>query len=183
MCPDNEILSAYIDGELEQGWHSKVAGHAAGCSVCQENEHRLRNVQAFLHSGDSETCMVADEAAIAVWRGVMRSRDRRAYYTVPFRRLRLSLTAIAVIGLVCAGLGALGMFYVTGGLQPGEASIAAIDPLIDQVDGFESVEELISYLEENDQGVSITIELPEDSVFMVMGEPQFLRTAEYRQGE
>ncbi len=179
MCPDNEILSAYIDGELEQGWHGKVAGHTAGCPDCKENERRLRQVQFFLHSGDEQLHSAEEAASITVWRGVMRSRDRRAYSMVPFRRLRLSLTALAVIGLFCAGLGALGMFYATHGVPSGDAAIASID----QVDGFESVEQLISYLEANDQGVSITIELPEDSVFMVMGEPQFLRTAEYRGGE
>ena len=179
MCPDNEILSAFIDSELEKNWHSTVEEHLNGCSSCLETEGKLRQVKNFLHSADAEVRTAGDDAMMHVWRGIMRSRDRRPYFSVPFRRLRLSFTALAMLGLVCAGLGAVGMFYATHGISGTEAAVAAIETR----DGFGSVEELLSYLEANDKVVSFTIELPEEPVFLVLGEPQLLLPAEYRRGQ
>lgn len=45
MCPDEQLLSTYLDGELKEPWLSQVLEHLEWCTVCQQNLERLKNVK------------------------------------------------------------------------------------------------------------------------------------------
>lgn len=46
MCPEEGILQAYLDGELDLDMASRVAGHLAACTACRERLHGLEKLAA-----------------------------------------------------------------------------------------------------------------------------------------
>jgi predicted anti-sigma-YlaC factor YlaD len=49
MCPDREILSAYLDGEIEPRWQGVLAAHLVGCADCRAwYEAMARTRQALM---------------------------------------------------------------------------------------------------------------------------------------
>ena len=59
MCPDDALLSAFVDGEVPSPWKERMESHVAGCAACSRKLGELRGVSASLHSLETET-----EAAI-----------------------------------------------------------------------------------------------------------------------
>lgn len=45
MCLDDQILSTYIDGELEEPWKSQVEEHLDYCSACKERYESLQKLK------------------------------------------------------------------------------------------------------------------------------------------
>ncbi len=52
MCPDREILSAYLDGEIDAPWDRAIAEHVASCDSCREIYERLAETRRVLQ-GDA----------------------------------------------------------------------------------------------------------------------------------
>jgi predicted anti-sigma-YlaC factor YlaD len=48
MCPDREILSAYLDGEIGSPWDRAIAEHVASCDSCREIYGRLEKTRSIL---------------------------------------------------------------------------------------------------------------------------------------
>lgn len=76
MCPDRQIISAYLDGELESPWDTAIAEHLAACPACFS-----------LHARLAETRRILREEPVADWHAPM-ERVRRALRarTSPRRR-------------------------------------------------------------------------------------------------
>jgi anti-sigma factor RsiW len=56
MCPDREILSAYLDGEIDPPWESAVAAHLASCPACRGRyEAMARTRQALMADAPDST--------------------------------------------------------------------------------------------------------------------------------
>jgi anti-sigma factor RsiW len=45
MCPDPQILSIYLDGELPSPWKEKMQSHFAKCPICKEKLENMRKLQ------------------------------------------------------------------------------------------------------------------------------------------
>jgi anti-sigma factor RsiW len=48
MCPDREILSAYLDGEIGAPWDTAIAEHVDSCDRCREIYGRLEQTRRVL---------------------------------------------------------------------------------------------------------------------------------------
>jgi len=46
MCPEEGILQAYLDGELDTAMTARVAGHLAGCAACRQRLAALEELAA-----------------------------------------------------------------------------------------------------------------------------------------
>lgn len=58
MCPDEKLLSEYLDGELKEPWLSQVLEHINYCHICR---HQLENLKAIKESTEKA---VLDECKI-----------------------------------------------------------------------------------------------------------------------
>ena len=76
MCPDREIISAYLDGEIEAPWNAAIAEHIVSCPTC-----------TLLHAQLAETRRILKEENLPDWRAPM-ERVRRALraHTPPLRK-------------------------------------------------------------------------------------------------
>lgn len=45
MCLDDQMLSSYLDGELEEPWKSQVEAHLDWCKACQVRLENLKNLE------------------------------------------------------------------------------------------------------------------------------------------
>ncbi len=48
MCVDDELLSAYLDGELQEPWRTQVEQHLQYCKACASRFLQLKELQSFL---------------------------------------------------------------------------------------------------------------------------------------
>ncbi|MDR2966055.1 MAG: hypothetical protein LBU88_09800 [Treponema sp.] len=55
MCPDPQILSIYLDGELPSPWKEKMGAHLAACPKCKERLENYKHVQELFRKGASNT--------------------------------------------------------------------------------------------------------------------------------
>ena len=53
MCPDNGILSAYLDGEIDAPWNKAIAEHLASCDLCRAVFRRLEETHRVLQSDEA----------------------------------------------------------------------------------------------------------------------------------
>jgi anti-sigma factor RsiW len=194
MCPDKQFLSIYYDGELPKAWEKKMERHLESCPECGEYLNVYRNISGALNDGmvlDGERYTAVMEAARnRIWQELDgNSIDHK------FVQPRLTLHIPTAFAAVAAGVAAAAaVIIVTLLVSPkqndGFASANASD------DGFtnvavssdhefpeiapvENMQELLSYLENNDSSNIVIIKLPERKKFKRYGEPALINAADY----
>jgi anti-sigma factor RsiW len=48
MCPDSQIISAFLDGEVDSPWKETVSAHIVGCAACRSKLTRLEETRRLL---------------------------------------------------------------------------------------------------------------------------------------
>lgn len=184
MSRKYEVLSAYLDGELDSHTARKV-------------EARLREDEEFRRAYDSLTQLKAtmsaevepDYVASAgrLWERLEGSLERRRREPLPFWRRHLSIpmplaAAAAVLFFSIAGIA----IYLAGVGHPGNgsrAALAGVNPqeldITIQVDDAQA-RELIRWLEERKDVQQVNIELPETPRFELIGEPVLMPASDAR---
>ncbi|MBN1834340.1 MAG: zf-HC2 domain-containing protein [Spirochaetales bacterium] len=184
MCPDGELLSAYLDGEVEAPWAGRIQEHLKTCSACRGRLEELRRVRELLRGDREPEYQEAFERTRAellsrVWRSYRRGRS--------FWRTRVAVPLPAAAAALVLVLG-LGVFLVVATVRPnlpwmtirrgpaGTTEVQVAAPIKD-------LESLLRSLDDQRANQAITITLPEDSTFLLMGEPRMLRAADYHQAD
>lgn len=47
-CPDSDLFSAYLDGEIQSPWKEKIETHVDSCPVCGKKTEKYRNLRALI---------------------------------------------------------------------------------------------------------------------------------------
>jgi anti-sigma factor RsiW len=180
MCPDNELLSAFFDGEVLSPWKEKIERHLSGCSSCASTISgygRIRTAIAVRDAGDDAFAEAKERVMSAVSEGSFPRRLRRGFlgwarvFALPYPAA--AALAVAFITLIAA-------LTVTS-LRP-----ASPVPAIASSEGIETMpvnvkltdmQAIIDYLETQDDAVMIV--LPGKSRFEVQGNPQLLKASDY----
>ncbi len=55
MCPDLQLLSVYMDGELPSPWKEKIAAHINECAVCKEKFENFKRLQELLKKDTTQS--------------------------------------------------------------------------------------------------------------------------------
>lgn len=50
-CPDSDLYSAWVDGEVPSPWKEKLEAHIAACPRCHERAERFRKMHAYITAG------------------------------------------------------------------------------------------------------------------------------------
>lgn len=181
MCPDNELLSAYYDEELDQLWEARIAAHVAECQVCQAKLSRFGRL--------SDKLMLLEEPDFAAsmersWHVIQNARPTKP---TPLWSRRISipvplLAAAAALLIAVFGVGIyLNFFGVARQVAP---AVAIQQPEIAPVDfQVSNLNDLLSYLNSKDLATSITIQLPKGVDQLSVGKPQLIRAADFNRGQ
>jgi anti-sigma factor RsiW len=65
MCPDPQLLSIYMDGELPSPWKEKMESHLSECSVCGERFKNFNRLQELLKKDTSQKRTVVESSGQA----------------------------------------------------------------------------------------------------------------------
>jgi len=177
MCPDRQLLSVYLDGELPSPWREKLESHLATCSACAEH---LELFRAVGKGADAPSAERIDAAKTRVWRNIAGLEIARRPTDRGWRRkLVLPLPAAVAAVLVVASAAA----FVGGPVLAGVSKDRALARISSDVQGAIPVSDMagvLSYLDAQDAATNIVIiQLPESQSFTPSGEPSFVRAADY----
>jgi len=179
MCPDRQILSAYLDGEIGPPWDTAIGEHVAGCDTCRAVFERLEKMRRILH-----------EDPIGDWKEPM-ERVRRGIITrvppVPrptpaWRRqvsLPLPLAVLAAVLLVALG--------VSFALSTARANLGFVKITRAPAGGTEyqfavpvdKVEALLKSVGGGDTSLEDVLTLPKNVKLIPVGQPRMGKEAEF----
>ncbi len=179
MCPERDILSAYVDGEIPVPWEHAITEHLAGCPSCRAVAERLEYTRRALRADDPFDWQGARE------RVRLRLGARMAAPLVarlPFWRRQVSVPlplALLAAGLVIAlgvslsvslSRASFGLVRITKAPTGTEIQIAA--PISD-------LESLLAKMGGADSSQESVLTLPKNVRLVPVGEPRMGLEAEF----
>jgi hypothetical protein len=196
MCVDDQLLSAFIDGELDGNHSEQVKVHLAECSDCRKRMEGMRRISAALSSGTlrEEDIALSSRRVAARLDHVIDPASSRGFWSRRFSvPAPLALAAMLVLVLVSgmfalslydsgrAGAGGTGAFPLAVGDYSKEFKLLASD--MDAPDSGPTIQQLFELLGSSGASIEVKIDLPSESVFTVHGEPQLLRAADFQRSD
>ena len=195
MCPDQEILSLYIDDELPSPWKEKMESHLVSCEKCKSHLLQYRTLRVVLEGDKLE---VSAELKKRVWDKVISRipeipeevnylprlrrktpvKTRRVFWnrtvSLPFPAA-VAAACIIIIFLVIQGLGSSG----TQGLGQAPGIAAGISADVQGIVPISDMDSVLQYLSSEDMADFVIMRLPETRNFSSFGEPTLLKATDY----
>jgi hypothetical protein len=182
MCFEEEVLSAYIDGELGDEKTSTVARHLKVCEPCLNRVLTLKSLKHGLRKSVYSLDAFTHEV---VWTRISHSTTakkgldfwHRGFVISPSLMISFSFIFLAVLGI--------GIFFSIPNIDNNIANTANIDfssgkyPLDISID---NVEKVLAHFDIHDEPMEVFIQLPVPSDFVIQGEPRFLKKTDYIAG-
>lgn len=173
MCPDRQILSALVDGEVPPPWDEKLLRHVESCVECSKIVQDYRVVSSRLAADPGPDSEVSREA---VWSRLVESSQHKR--TQPLLRTRFSIplpVAVAAL-LVVAVLSTLvvGVRRENAALRMAVFAASEVTPTANQPTSLESV---LQFLGTQDPRVTVTIQLPPGTGVQTYGKPVFMKAS------
>ncbi len=171
MCPDREILSAWLDGEIDAPWDRALEEHVGACTDCRARLERLEAVRRSLLESPVPDWRPAMERVRSslVARGLARAPAAPVWRRSVSLPLPAAAAAAVVIILLAGALAvsvvrsSIGMVRITRqGASGTEIRIAA--PVSD-------LESLLRSLDSDTSAPEDVITLPKDVQLVPVGEP------------
>jgi len=207
MCPDQQLLSIYLDGELPSPWKEKMESHLKVCSVCMEKLETFKHLHDLFKKDNTENRKyverIVDEPEEArtysteemqaakerVW-GKLESKKNftPARNRLWRRRVSIPLPAAAAAAVILA---IAAMLWIRGGQAShnaiaGSQSEDRVDFILaseDEIPGIMPVASdlngVLQYLGADGSDI-IILKLPESRNFSRAGEPSIIRAADYQ---
>ena len=195
MCPDRQLISLHLDGELPSPWKEKMNEHLASCSECRTafagygglkeklgdlSEAAIQAAQDRVWAKISEpengewnlnpssNLRVVKHSSFGIWRGSV---------TMP-----LPIAAAAAVIIIVAFFALMGIRGNTPSAIPVvQDSVAAFNIGIED-QGIVPVTDMsgvLRYLSSQDNGDFMVIRLPETRNFSRIGDPALINAADY----
>ena len=174
MCFDDQVLSAYYDGELEGVWKDRVKEHLKTCAVCSSRLSDFRRTGKFLASADLRS---DDYRQDDVWERIRRTISTENELGFWSRRVSVvkAAGAAAAVSVIALGI-SLFMALNTGGNEV--LPVAEISPVFShstsEVLKSVGTGSFVEFLINREEPSELYIELPVSRNFRYLGEPQFL---------
>lgn len=180
MCPDHQILSLYLDGELPSPWKEKLESHLSLCARCRKRLDAYRILSRSLGRGEN-----GGELETAKERVLLRLQNR-GEDALPrglgLWRKKLSIPLPAAAAAAAILLFALGVFVFRqisfAGSVRDEAMAAEVNLDLQGITPVSDINGILQYLGDKDTGDLVILRLPESRNFMSSGEPRILKAAE-----
>lgn len=183
MCFDKQILSAYVDNELNSSQMSDIKDHLEICSKCRDYTVRVSSIGKQLKLADMNVDSFTKEA---VWSRLSHSTStdkgldfwHRGVVISPSFILSFSFLFIAVIGIsIFFAIPNNNLLFTENNSDP--TFNYEIFPLDIPVD---NVEKMLAYFDIHDEPMEVFINSPGSSDFVIQGEPRFLKKNDYVAG-
>ena len=176
MCPDRDVLSAWIDGEVSPPWNGVIADHVATCQRCAAEHERLLSVRRALRDEPVPDCAepmervrrrllapthaVVDEAP-AVW---------QRHVSLPLPVAVLAAAMLVTLGVTVAVLTThtnMGYIRVTRSPSSGTEYQFTVP--------YDRVEALLKSAGGGDASIESVMTLPKNMKLTPVGQPRMVR--------
>jgi anti-sigma factor RsiW len=207
MCPEPQLLSIYMDGELPSPWKEKMENHLTECSICREKFENYKRVQELFKKNTHQVRTVVERTEAApvlteqelletakekVWANLASKRHFRSgrarYNGLWKQKLSIPLPAAAAAAIVITLLAALwvrdssvnGNGYAGYQLESVERAgfILAAEEEMPGIIPAANINDVLQYLGADRPDI-IILQLPESRNFFRAGEPAIIRAADY----
>ncbi|WP_461246016.1 anti-sigma factor family protein [Treponema sp. R6D11] len=190
MCPDPQLLSIYVDGELPSPWKEKMDAHLKECPACREKFENFRKIREMFSKDASAKKINESEIQSSkekIWRNIEAKRRFTPYPRIWRRRISISIPAAAAAAVIIA---LITMFLSGGGkiLNNGFAGkkansneniiLAAEEEIPEILPAATDLNGVLQYLGADSSDI-IILRLPESRNFSRAGEPAIIRAADY----
>lgn len=176
MCPDEALLSAFVDEEVPSPWKERMDIHIAGCEHCSVKIDALRSLRRSLLACDDEASLNAlSQAKLRIAASIDFGMTKRVsgqgfagqlgrFWT---RRVPMPIPMLAAAAAVLVFL--VGMsFSVFSSLTRSSGAMASASRLISpQPASFEMLTQSLRQY----SAQPIMIEMPQESLFSQLGNP------------
>ena len=183
MCPDDQILSAYLDGELSSEERGQVETALDEDSACWQRYMQLRQVRDALVEDELPDFEESERRVWARLEARMATREqtyawqRSVRVPLPAMIAAASLFVVLTVSLLVT-LGSTSGNRAGGGIEQALAS-ANENKITINVDKMET-ERFLEWLNSTEVLGEVNIQLPERPTFDIMGEPRLVPASEYR---
>lgn len=180
MCPDEELLSSFLDDEVPSPWKERIEKHLLTCSACTTRLDRYRLLRLSLANIESaEELNGISEAKIRIAESLTGKRHERGHYELSLLEWiqRILTTRVALpLPFLAAGIAVVvfiaGILFGAVRILPGSSrTIATSTRTIDTAQF--GAEALASYMRQA-QIQPVTIEMPGDAILGSYGNPVFV---------
>ncbi|MDD7200699.1 MAG: zf-HC2 domain-containing protein [Sphaerochaetaceae bacterium] len=174
MCVDDELLSAYLDGELQEPWRTQVEQHLQYCSACRNRFEQLKALDAKLQSAtlsDDEVKQRQDRVLAYFERSRFPQRRKESFFRKKVQVRLVPALLSSAAAFVVVFIGAFVLFGTntkqTETLLPGIASpvdssnvrqVSEVRP--QSLDDY-SVDQIVDYLEQKGYAVDLRLKAVE----------------------
>lgn len=132
MCPDQQLISVFMDGELPSPWKEKMETHLAQCPSCKKSLENYRQLFAPVKETVFDEKALMEAAKDRVWQNMAQSLQSRRQHRAKPRsfagmlrhRVSVSMPAVAAAAAVFV---IMASFLVGGRFtsQPAAVQVAA----------------------------------------------------------
>jgi hypothetical protein len=181
MCPEKELLSVYLDGELPSPWKERMEAHLASCPDCALSLKKFAACAELLH----QPLPGIEAAQDRVWRNIS---ARCGVAERPRRKLWKRTVSLPLPSAVAAAAAFVFVFIfavarvIPSAAPAGEPVMASSNPMDIEMRNIEPVSDMgnvLRYLQEQESADYMIIRLPESREFSASGGPAILKAVDY----
>ncbi|MDR0710010.1 MAG: zf-HC2 domain-containing protein [Spirochaetaceae bacterium] len=184
MCPDRQILSVYLDGELPSPWKEEMEAHLIRCPECRAKLERYRRLSAFIAGDRRDLSAERERVWLKLGKAVSGTRcgGPGARY---FWRQSVAVPLPAVIAAAALLVAAFTLAitnYTAKKTAPAVDTVAAAGISLDVQEIMPVAADMNSflrYLESEDSADFMIIRLPETRSFSNSGQPTIVKVSDY----
>jgi hypothetical protein len=194
MCPDRQIISLYLDGELPSPWREKMDAHLASCTKCQSQLAQYRKLSMVLKKDcidevpgniQNRVWDKVNSGSISMTSGASRFSPFKYNNRIWERKISMPFPIAAAVVLVFMVIS----FYAIQSTQSQnlpQISVVSdhfiansISEDVTDMLPLTDMNSVLQYLASRDSVNHVIIHLPETRNFSSQGEPAFLRAVDY----
>jgi len=178
MCPDDQLLSAFVDDEVPSPWKERVELHIGKCARCSGKVEAIKSLsQSLLTLDDAHDIQALERAKLRIAasidlnsapRGETHADIFQRILAIWFQRIQLPMPFVAV--------GLLAFVFLVG------VTLGVFNPLLKNTNTLAAtskvlashattLETLVRYLESQNSTQAVTIKMPGEAWFGQPGNP------------
>jgi hypothetical protein len=174
MCPDEQLLSVYLDNELPEPWASKLKTHLELCDSCKLKYQALEQISSLLKDDTEDSAPVSER----IWQRLEQTAETlppipRIWRKPVYLPLPVAVAAAFVFAL-------LSFIVLRGGNTKTPAIMTELRTNVEQSIPVNSMAEVLQYLDaQGSQTEVIVVRLPETQTFTPIGQPELIKAVDY----
>jgi len=173
MCPDDQILSQYFDGEVDLSTKEMIESHVDDCWRCRKRIEAFTNIRFKMLEEDEIDIDSEKEQVYRKIENDYRFRQRKGFWD---KKWLIPAPVVVVSSIViCILFSAL--FVTLGMNQKNTIALKQQRALHIQMNEIQ-LDDLNQFFDSQDFMIEAKMELPAQGDFSIMGEPQLLRAVD-----